>query len=453
MATLFGTDGIRSVANSGSMSPEALVALARAALAVLAPRPAASGEPPLVVIGRDTRLSGPMIEAALTAGLCSAGAQVMSLGVLPSPGIAYATRSFQATFGVVVSASHNPYADNGVKFFSAVGEKIPDTLELQIEERFAAPAQLDKQLTGKAVGTVRIRTDAGRRYLEFLRSTFPYPSLAPLRIGLDCAHGAASFLAATLFQELGAQVYVWHAEPDGHNINHACGSQHPDVLRHNVLAEHLDVGFALDGDADRLLAIDHLGQDIDGDHILAICAQMFAQTTSTFPPIVVSTVMANLGLARALRELGITLHTTQAGDKYVLQGMQQHGAWLGGEPSGHILFRQHTPTGDGLLTALQLLNAMLSQQKPLAELARVLQKFPQTLRNVKIRERCDLATLPTVRQAISEAERTLGERGRVLVRLSGTEPVVRVMVEGDDLALIQTLAAHLDQTITAVIGV
>jgi phosphoglucosamine mutase len=391
-----------------------------------------------------------MLEAALVAGLCAAGADVLTVGVLPTPGVAYLVRHTGAVGGIVISASHNPYMDNGIKVFDHTGTKLDDGLEEAIEARLSR-LETAIPLTGEALGYPSPYTESVRHYSDFLQRIFSPAAPLDLRIGLDCANGAATVVAPTLFQQLCRVVYVWHATPDGRNINHQCGAVHPAFLQQQVVAEKLDVGFAFDGDADRLIAIDHTGRILDGDYILAICTQALCAATS-LPRLVVSTVMANYGLEQALREMGCTLSRTPVGDKYVVEGMHRTGAQLGGEQSGHILFLQHHTTGDGLLTAIQLLNAMAAQQLPLATLAQVLRKCPQTLLNVPIRERRDPLALPGVQHAVAEAEQALGAAGRVVVRLSGTEAAARVMVEGPDQQQIDGLAQHISHAISQVLG-
>jgi phosphoglucosamine mutase len=388
-----------------------------------------------------------MLEAALVAGLCSAGADVLIAGVLPTPGIAYLTRTLGAQAGVMLSASHNPYMDNGIKIFSEAGSKLDDHLEDAIEMCMRTLSS-EIRPTGAAIGTSVLCETPAQRYIDFLKSTFRPSASMTLRIGLDCANGAASTVAPTLFEQLGAEVHVWHASPDGININDQCGALHPEFLQEKVREAGLDVGFAFDGDADRLIAVDHTGQILDGDYILAICARALLDDGLLSPRVIVGTVMANLGLERALQAYNITLHKAQVGDKYVMQAMRQYDATLGGEQSGHIIFLRHHTTGDGLLTAVQLLNAMATQQVPLATLASILHKFPQVLLNVRLGERRDPLGIPAVQQAIQEAEDTLGLDGRVLVRLSGTEPVARVMVEGAERAIIEPLAQRIAQAIT-----
>ncbi len=447
MSRLFGTDGIRGLANVDPVSPEIALSLGRAAVEVLAP----AGRKPVVIVGRDTRLSGTMLEGALVAGLCAAGADVFSAGVLPTAGVAYLTRTLDAMAGVMISASHNPFEDNGIKFFSASGHKLEDELEDAIAEVLANPAAGNpKPVTGGSVGQCFAKADAGQCYTDFLASTST--GTANLRIGLDCANGAAADVAPKLFRQLGAHVSVCHAAPDGQNINQNCGSLHPERLQQMVVDQALDVGFAFDGDADRLVAVDHTGTILDGDYILAISAQDLQKRGALAGNMVVSTVMANLGLDKTLQAMDIELLKTQVGDKYVMQGMRQHGAILGGEQSGHILYLDHHTTGDGLLTAVQLLNAMAAHQVPLKEVAQILQKFPPVLVNVRLQDRRDPLQDDHVREAVQSAESALNGDGRVLVRLSGTEPVARVMVEGPTQAVINPIAEGIAQAIADAVG-
>ena len=449
MADLFGTDGVRGVANIGAMSPEAAMAMGRAAAQVLS-SPGSGVKAPFVV-GRDTRLSGTMLEAALIAGLCSAGADVVQLGIIPSGGVAHLTRQLQAAAGIMVSASHNPYADNGIKFFSPSGAKIEQDLEREIETRLKKSPDSFPRPIGHAVGHSRPCVPALRHYTDFLKSTFCGARSLKLRIGVDCANGAASHVAPALFEELGAQVRVLNASPDGVNINRQCGSLHPESLQRHVLAEKLDVGFAFDGDADRLTVVDNTGQALDGDNILAICAGMLSEVDH-LPRTVVGTVMANWGLKQALERLDCTLHIVQVGDKHVVQGMRQTGAVLGGEPSGHVIFSRHIETSDGLITALQLLRAMEKGPAHMAELARNFDRSPQVLTSVKLSTRSDPLSIESVRDAIDRAERQLGESGRVFVRLSGTEPVARVLLEGPEASALALLSADICRAIEAELG-
>jgi len=444
MARIFGTDGVRGLANIAPMSPEIIMALGRAAVHVLAS--SFSEVKPSLIVGRDTRLSSSMFEAALTAGICSAGADVLNVGVLPTAGVAYLVRHLGAIGGVVISASHNPYMDNGIKFFSATGTKLEDRLEEEMEACISS-VDMETPPTGEALGRPSLYEDGAGYYIDFLKQMFHCETPMRLRIGLDCANGAASAVAPALFRQLGGEIHIWHATPDGVNINKQCGAVYPTFLQQKVLEEKLDIGFAFDGDADRLIAVDHTGRILDGDYLLAVCAQALLEEDPASQRTIVSTVMANLGLEQALRQIGFELYRTSVGDKYVVEGMQQTGARLGGEQSGHIVFLNHHTTGDGLLTAIQLLNVIAARQLPLATLAQILHKFPQILLNIKIRERRDPLDLPQVRQVVEEAQHSLGHEGRVVVRLSGTESVARVMVEGPEEKLIESLARRIGQAI------
>ena len=450
MANLFGTDGVRGVANVEPMSPETAMAIGRAAAEVL-PTPCLEASPRFVV-GRDTRLSGTMLEAALTAGLCSAGVDVLQLGVIPSGGVAHLTRQLQAAAGAMVSASHNPYADNGIKFFSPSGAKIDAELEEAIEARLQDSPEARSRPTGKAVGCSQPCLPAAQHYADFLKSTFRGACPVRLRVGLDCANGAASHLAPVLFEKLGARVWALHTAPNGVNINQQCGSLHPESLQQHVLEQKLDVGFAFDGDADRLTVVDHTGQALDGDNILAICAEMLSEAGHLTPRAVVGTVMANWGLKQALQRLDCALHTVQVGDKHVVQGMRQTGAVVGGEPSGHVIFSEYLDTSDGLLTALQLLQAMQRRRAAMADLARSFHRHPQLLTSVKLSKRHNPLGFQSVRLAIDNAEQALGDTGRVLVRLSGTESVARVLLEGPEASTLTPLANRICQAIEAELG-
>ena len=449
MTRMFGTDGVRGVANIEPMTPATVMALGQAMVEVLSPL--ASMAEPFVIVGRDTRRSGPMFEAALAAALYAVGVHVLNVGVIPTPGVAYLTRTRQALAGIMISASHNPFDDNGIKIFSSTGAKLDDALEDAIESRMRS-LSTDRYRTGQGIGMPLAGDESLQCYIDFLKSAFRPSGCLQFRVGLDCANGAAAMVAPALFEQLGIPALVWHASPDGVNINQHCGALHPEFLQQKVRDERLDLGFAFDGDADRLIAIDHTGEILDGDAILAICAQALSTAGALCPPAVVSTIMSNLGLARALRNLDIVLHQTQVGDRYVMQAMQHHGAILGGEQSGHIIFLKHQTTGDGLLSAIQLLNAVSSQQAPLADLAKVLCKFPQVLINVALQRRDDPLSYPQVQHALHSAEATLGDEGRVLVRLSGTEPVARVMVEGPDQTLIESLAQRIAQAVASELG-
>lgn len=446
---LFGTDGIRAVANATPLTTELAFRLGRQLVATLIEHHGVARV--RLVVGRDTRVSGPMLEGALVSGALSAGGDVYSAGVLPTPGVAYLARRFEAHGGVVISASHNEFQDNGIKIFSGEGAKFPDAWEEEIEARLRGPDGAPWP-TGAAIGRLRpCRDDAEREYLGYLRSTFP-GNLIGLTLVLDCAHGATYRLAPTLFASLGARVIVLGAEPDGLNINHGCGALHPDALQARVVESRADLGLAFDGDGDRLICADERGELRDGDHLLAICARHLAARGRLRGGVLVTTVMANLGLDRALREAGIETVKTQVGDRYVLEEMLRIGANVGGEQSGHLLFLDHATTGDGMISALQLLTVMRETGQPLSALAGCLSKFPQVLVNVPVREKLPLEAIPGLQGSRDRFEQEMNGAGRILLRYSGTEALARVMVEGEDQARIEAMAAELARIIRAEIG-
>jgi phosphoglucosamine mutase len=418
---LFGTDGIRGVANA-DLTPELAFRVGRAAGAELG----ASGRP--FFVGRDTRLSGPMLEAALAAGVCSTGVSVELGGILPTPAVAYLARDRGAACGVVISASHNPVEDNGIKFFGGDGYKMEDAREDDIE------ALLDRDSlprpSGVAVGTVRAVPEGEDRYLAHLTS-LATGRLDGMRLVVDCAFGAAVRVAPRLWASLGARVVALHDEPDGTRINVDCGSTHLEPLRRAVLAHGADLGFAHDGDADRVLAVDEHGELVDGDALIGFCALDRHRRGALAGNVVVATVMSNLGLERALGRDGIRLERTRVGDRYVLERMRQIGATLGGEQSGHLIFLEHTTTGDGLVSAIEVTNVMARSGRRLSELRAAIPRFPQVLRNVRVAKRQGVTDAPEVVRAVASAEARLAARGRILVRPSGTEPLIRVMVEAE----------------------
>ena len=449
MARLFGTDGVRGVANQEPMTPETVVKLGRAA----AHRLKAPGSRRSIVIGKDTRLTGYMLETALTAGITSMGVDVILVGPLPTPGIAFITRSLRADAGVVISASHNSFEDNGIKFFSGEGLKLPDELEAEIESLFFS-GEIDRvRPPADAIGKAYRVGDASGRYIEFAKNSFPKGlTLRGLKVVVDCAHGATYRISPTVLRELGADVVALYVNPDGLNINAGCGSLHPEELQRIVVAERAHVGFAHDGDGDRVLAVDERGALVDGDQILALCALDMAAAGRLPSRTLVATVMSNIGLELAMRESGISLVRTAVGDRYVLEEMLRHGYALGGEQSGHVIFAEHNTTGDGIVTALQVLATLVRSGKRLSELAACMRRFPQLLRNVRVRRREDLASLPEIQREIRHAEAVLAGSGRVLVRYSGTEPVARVMIEGPDEATIAELAGAIVGAIQTAIG-
>lgn len=430
MARIFGTDGVRGVANT-VLTPELAFNLGRAGAYVLAQHQAPE-QPVSILVGKDTRLSGDLLESALTAGILSVGADVYSAGVLPTPAVAWLTHQQAMTAGVMISASHNPAADNGIKFFAHSGCKLPDELEDEIEHFLHNPELLPRP-TGDGVGRLRGVSEWPSLYVDYLCALVQSP-LTGLHVVIDCANGAVSYIAKTLFQRLGVKADILNATPDGLNINVNCGSTHPASLSDRVQQVGADLGLAFDGDADRLIAVDHLGQVVNGDAIMAICALALKQAGRLANDILVATVMSNLGLEHAMQAAGIKLLRAPVGDRYVLAKMQETGANLGGEQSGHIIFMDHATTGDGLISALQLLQVVAVSRQSLAELAAVVKPFPQVLHNVPVADRSVLAT-PEVQQAIQEAEAVLSGRGRLLVRPSGTEPLVRVMAEAETEAL------------------
>ena len=449
MPGLFGTDGVRGVANQEPMTPETVVKLGRAAAHLFK----APGARRSIVIGKDTRLTGYMLETALTAGITSMGVDVILVGPLPTPGIAYITRSLRADAGIVISASHNSFEDNGIKFFSGDGLKLPDAKEAEIETMMATGAIDHIRPSANEIGNAYRVNDAVGRYIEFAKNSFPKGlSLRGLKVVVDCAHGAAYRVSPTVLRELGADVVALNVAPDGININADCGSLHPEELQRVVTAERAQAGFAHDGDADRVLAVDEQGVLVDGDQILAMCALDLAAEGRLPARTAVATVMSNVGLEVALREAGITLVRTAVGDRYVLEEMLRRGYTLGGEQSGHVIFAEHNTTGDGIVTALQVLAAMVRARKPLSELAACMRRFPQVLQNIRVRRKDDLAALPAVQREIQSAEAALEGCGRVLVRYSGTESLARVMIEGPDEGAIRALAERIGAAIQAAIG-
>ncbi len=437
----FGTDGIRGRVGQFPMTPDFVLKLGWAAGKVLT-----DNGHPLVLIGKDPRISGYMLESALQAGLAAAGVNVRLLGPMPTPAVAYLTRAFRASAGIVISASHNPYHDNGVKFFSADGMKLPDAVEEEIEAYLDNPLQTVPSVElGRAV---RIE-DAGGRYIEFCKRALPNDlSLKGLRIVVDCAHGATYHVAPHVFTELGAEVVAIGKEPNGFNINHEYGATATGKLQETVLKYRADLGVALDGDGDRLIMVDHTGEVVDGDEALAIIAHSRA-TEESLRPGVVGTLMSNLGLEQSIAALGIPFYRAKVGDRYVMELMLKQQCILGGESSGHVIVRDHVPTGDGIIAALQVLRAMLiaGAGRSLHELKQVMQKYPQKLVNVPIKERIDLANSVAIQEAVKQAESELGARGRVLLRASGTEPLVRVMVECDDAAQTTRLAEGIAEVV------
>ncbi len=430
MKKLFGTDGVRGVANIHPMTTETAMQLGRAAAYIFK---SSSKRRHRIVIGKDTRLSGYMLESALVAGICSMGVDVLLVGPLPTPGIANITKSMRADAGVVISASHNPFQDNGIKFFSADGYKLPDEIELKMEKLLDSKKIEALRPTATEVGKAFRIDDAAGRYIVFLKNSFPPElDLAGLKIVLDCGNGAAYKVAPAVFEELGAEVIPLGVKPNGTNINAGCGSLHPEVISEAVKQHRADIGIALDGDADRVIVCDEFGNEVNGDQIMAICATDMIARKQLKKKTLVATVMSNMGLDIALRKVGGKIIKTAVGDRYVVEEMRKGGYNLGGEQSGHLIFLDNNTTGDGVLAALQLLAVMRRREKPLSELAEVMIPLPQVLVNVRVRERQDIMTIPPVAAAIRGVEEKLGNEGRVLIRYSGTEPLLRIMLEGQD---------------------
>ena len=448
---LFGTDGVRGEANSGVMTAETALSIGKA-LGVLCRR---RQDGMRVLIGKDTRRSGYLFENALVAGLCSVGAEPWILGPLPTPGIAFMTLGMRADAGVVISASHNPFFDNGIKIFGADGYKLDDELERKIEEMVENPSALDGSLAhGADIGRAHRIDDAWGRYVVKLKTTFPNDlTLDGVKIAIDCAHGAAYKVAPQVFEELGAKVVAINVAPDGININENCGALHPEELARTVVEQGCDMGLALDGDADRLILVDENGHIVDGDRIMALVAMRMHAAGSLKKATLVSTVMSNFGLEIAMRAAGITLLRTDVGDRHVVEAMRRGGFNIGGEQSGHLVFLDHATTGDGVLAGLQVLAIAVREGARVSDLARVMETVPQVLINLPVREKPPIATMPAVSSAISEAEKDLAGFGRVLVRYSGTERKCRVMVEGQDRQMVEAHAQRIADTVVATIGV
>ena len=440
MKQLFGTDGVRGVANVYPMTTEIAMQLGRAIAFIVKNRVRGN----TIVIGKDTRLSGYMLENALAAGICSMGVNVQLVGPLPTPGIAFITTSMRADAGVVISASHNPFQDNGIKIFSADGFKLPDEVEADIEDLIFSQKMAALRPVAEEVGRASRIDDAAGRYIVALKNTFPKDYvLDDFHIVLDCAHGATYKVAPHVFAELGARVTCIGCEPDGTNINAGCGALHPEVMAARVQQLGADIGLALDGDGDRLIVCDEHGRIVDGDHIMAICASELLHRRKLKKKTLVATVMSNMGLEQAMVAMGGQMVRTQVGDRYVVEAMRARGYNFGGEQSGHLVFLDYNTTGDGTLAALQLLAIMIRKRKPLSELAAIMTTFPQILENVRMAVRIAPEQIPGFPEALRACEQRLGSRGRILVRPSGTEPVIRVMTEGEDEAEIAAMAHEL----------
>ncbi|MFZ5641845.1 MAG: phosphoglucosamine mutase [Bacillota bacterium] len=449
MRKLFGTDGVRGVANK-LLTPDLAYRLGRAGAYVLT-KDFQGGAKPTIVIGKDTRISGDMLEAALIAGICSVGVDVLRVGVMPTPAIAYLTRALEATAGVVISASHNPVEDNGIKFFAATGYKLPDEVEAQIEYLLDTSLNDLPSPTGADVGRVREVPDAADRYVEFAKSTVDV-RLDGLKVVVDCANGAAYQVAPRILKELGAEVIAVYDGPDGININKECGSTHPEVVADKVREYGADIGFAHDGDADRVIAVDEKGGIVDGDFIMMICSTHLKECRKLPQDTVVVTVMSNMGLHLGLKKADIRVLETQVGDRYVLEELLRSGARFGGEQSGHIIFLDYNTTGDGIVTALQLISVVKKTGRSLSSLASQMQRLPQVLVNVRVTDKATAMKNPEVTAAIETGKAKLGDRGRILVRPSGTEPKVRVMAEGPDEAELQEIVDDIAAVLSRISG-
>ncbi len=449
MGRLFGTDGIRGQANEWPMIPELALLVGRAVGYLFRNKEGRHR----VLIGKDTRLSGYLLENALASGLCSVGAEALLVGPLPTPAIAFLTTDMRCDAGVVISASHNPYHDNGIKIFGRDGFKLSDELEAQIEDMVLNKTIADFRVKNDEIGRAYRIEDAQGRYIVHLKNTFPKElSLEGITIVLDCAHGAAYRVAPAVFEELGARVIKLGVSPNGLNINENCGALYPEHVSRVVREQGADLGIALDGDADRVIVVDEKGEIVDGDQVMAICAREMKEAGTLRGGAVVATVMSNMGLEKTLQEMGLRLIRTKVGDRFVVEEMRRGGYNLGGEQSGHIIFLDHATTGDGILAALQLLAVMKRRQKPLSELAALMEKFPQVLVNVKVREKKPPEEIPGLARLVQKIEEELAGQGRVLIRPSGTEPKYRIMVEGTDYEKIRTwaqeIADHIAQTLS-----
>ena len=449
MARLFGTDGIRGVANNEPMTAEMALAIGRATAFVCKRHKNRHR----IVIGKDTRISGYMLENALTAGICSMGVDVLLVGPMPTPGIAFITHSMRADAGMVISASHNPYQDNGIKIFSRDGFKIPDEAETEIESLVTTERIKDIRPTASEVGKAFRIDDAIGRYIVFCKNTFPDSlTLAGLKIAIDCANGATYKVAPIIFSELGAEVTSINDHPNGMNINDRCGALHPETLARHVVETGSHIGLAFDGDGDRLIAVDETGYALTGDHVMAICAQRMKSLGLLRNDLVICTPMSNFGFRQALARMNIRHEDADVGDRYVLRMMRDRGATLGGEESGHIIFLNHHATGDGIISALQLLAAIQESGQKLSELAAIMTKAPQKLINIEVSSKPPIEELPDVQAETAKAEAELSGQGRVLIRYSGTQMLCRVMVEGPTEEITNRIASRLADTVRRCIG-
>lgn len=446
---IFGTDGVRGHANKSPMTVEIALALGRSAGKLLR----SQNEKSRVVIGKDTRLSCYMFENALISGLCSMGVDTLMLGPFPTPGVAFITRAYRADAGIVISASHNPYQDNGIKFFDSEGFKLPDSWESEMENLVHKNEFDDSLPLDENIGRNSRVHDADGRYIEYLKATFPRRvSLKGLKIALDCANGAAYKVAPLVFHELDAELFAYGNTPNGMNINDRCGTLNPELVQKAVIEHHADVGIALDGDADRIIMIDENAQIVDGDTLLAICAKDMKKHGLLRNNRLIATVMSNFGFLKTMEDLGIEVMKSQVGDRYVIQDMLKHDANLGGEQSGHLIFLDHNTTGDGLVSALQVLRIMIETDSKLSDLASIVKRYPQAIVNVRVSSKPPLETLTQMNEVVRETEKSLADTGRVLVRYSGTENICRVMVEGPKLKQVQQMAKNIANAVQKEIG-
>lgn len=444
MRKLFGTDGVRGVANLDPMTSEMAMQLGRAAAHIFMRRAGRHQ----IVIGKDTRVSGYMLESALMAGICSMGVDVLLVGPMPTPAIAFLTRSLRADAGVVISASHNPYQDNGIKFFSSDGFKLPDEVEARIEELIVSDEIRHLRPTADLIGKAYRIDDAEGRYIEFTKRSLPRDlDFQGIKLVVDCANGAAYNVAPTVLRELGASVEVIGNKPDGMNINAGCGAVHPELLQETVLRQKADIGIALDGDADRAVFVCERGTVVDGDHVMAALGIDLQQNGLLAKQTLVGTVMSNFGLELSMAKAGIRLVRTPVGDRYLLERMLADGYNFGGEQSGHFIFLDHNTTGDGLISALQMLSLLKRTKKPLSELAKAMTAVPQVLVNLQVKRKPALETIPDIDRAIKDSDRRLNGSGRVVIRYSGTEPVLRIMVEGEQSMVVKEIAEDLARVV------
>jgi phosphoglucosamine mutase len=449
MEKLFGTDGVRGVANVHPMTGEMAMQIGRATAHLFKNK----GGRHRVVIGKDTRLSGYMLETAIASGICSMGVDVLLVGPMPTPAIAFITRSMRADAGVMISASHNPFYDNGIKIFSHDGFKLPDEMEERIETLISSKSIHSLRPTARDVGKAFRIDDARGRYIVFLKNTFPsHSSLDGLKIVLDCANGAAYRVAPTVLEELGAEVIPIGVDPDGENINLNCGSLHPEIMSRMVVENGADLGMALDGDADRIVFVDHQGYTVDGDHIMAICAADMIQEKRLHKNTLVTTIMSNMGLEKTLEARKGKVVKTAVGDRYVVDEMKRRGYNMGGEQSGHMIFLDYNTTGDGIISALQVLAIMAKREKSLADLASIMTPFPQVLFNIRVKEKKEVTQISEIDRRIKAVEQELGQTGRIVIRYSGTEPVIRIMLEGEREDQIQQMGEDLAQRIERILG-